>query len=123
MKISIAVQFSKLYAIWKTQKLPLKLGYKLAKLAAVFETELNYYTTKFNEIIQEYGDKDNNGNVKYDNDGGIHVQPELISNCNKALDELNNFEIDVPDIEFTLDELEVLGLTVEQLSVFLPFIK
>ena len=37
--------------------------------------------------------------------------------------ELNGLEIQIPDIYFSLDELEPIGLTLGQLELLEPFIK
>jgi hypothetical protein len=41
----------------------------------------------------------------------------------KAVTEIQEIEIQIPDIYFSLDELEDLGLTLYELDVLEPFIK
>ena len=45
------------------QKLPIRTAYNLSKIFARAREELEFYQKKFKEIVTQYGEKDENGNV------------------------------------------------------------
>ena len=49
--------------------LPLKGAYKLNKIKKAVEKEGEFYTEKFQEIVDTYAKKDDNGNLVYSEDG------------------------------------------------------
>ena len=103
-------------------EMPLRLSYKFTKLLSSIETESEFFITKLREIISKYGDKDDQGNFKEEN-GNILIQKQFIELAQKEVSALNNIEVTLPDITFTLDELEILNIKPADLRALLPFIK
>ena len=68
-------------------------------------------------------ESDDKGNTIYSPDGGVKIKLDCIDKCNKVIAILNNCQVQVPDIYFSLDELKKLDLTLDELSAFEPFIK
>ena len=56
-------------------------------------------------------------------DGGVKIKEEYLEECSKKINELNSRQITIPDITFSLDELEPLELTLEELFILEPLIK
>ena len=56
-------------------------------------------------------------------DGGIKIKQDCIKECSEKINEINNRQIQLPDIYFSLDELEPLGLTLGELELLDSFIK
>lgn len=104
-------------------KLPPKLAYKIMKFCKSVSVEEEFYNTRRNEIISEYAIKDENGQIIIGDDGNISIIPERINDANAALMELNNTDVDVPNIKFTLDELEHLELSVSDMFALDAFIE
>jgi hypothetical protein len=71
MKILVKqiIKFPAFYESVKTQKLPLKISYKLAKLSQTAANELEFYQSKFQEYLQLYTLKDAEGNFVPTTDG------------------------------------------------------
>lgn len=107
-----------------TDKLPFKTAYKFAKLGEVIESELKFFQEKMQEIITTYSEKDENGQPVLTEDGAsIKIQETQVTECQKEINELNKVEVDIHDIYFTIEELESLSLTTQQVYALMPLIK
>ena len=122
IKIKDLILFSNLYETLKNRTTSIKTAYKLNKLAEATEKEQGFIQSQQTSIINKFGQKDGNGNFKYLENGDIQIQPERIQDCKKAMQELMDFEIDMPDINFTFEELEPLNLSINDLKPLMKFI-
>lgn len=126
MKILVKqiINFPTFYETVKNQKLPLKISYKLARLSKAAENELEFYQTKFQEYLQLYALTDAEGNFVPTADGrGVRLIPGQERECQKAITELENLEIEIPDLYFSLDDFEEISLTPQEFEIILPFIQ
>ena len=105
--------------------LPLKAAYKLNKIKKAVEKEADFYTEKFQEIVNTYAKKDDDGNLIYSEDGNqIMIKDGMIDECNKALTDLQELEIEIENYKLTLDDLgENLECTPEELEALMPFME
>lgn len=121
--MSQIVSFQKFYESIKNTKLPLKTAYKLSKLAAKINSELSFYQQKYSEIISEYGKRDENGNYIYSPDlNSIEIVEGRQEECLQKIKELQNLEVDINEINFSISELDGLNLTVSEMDCLLPFV-
>ena len=69
-------------------------------------------------IYNENGDKvtSNEGN-------SIQIAPEYIEITSQKINELLSLDVELPDSMFSLDELDSLGLTMEEVNAFFPLIQ
>ncbi len=104
--------------------LPLKGAYKLNKIRKAVEKESEFYSEKFQEIVNTYAKKDEDGNVIFSEDGGqILIQDDKIVECNQALEDLQQLTIEIDNYNLSLEDLgEDLECTPDQLDVLMPFI-
>ena len=124
LKMQDILNFSSFYNSVKTQKTPMKTAYRLAQLAKAIETELQFYREKLQAIITEYGQMDENGQPIQTEDGnGIKLRPGLEQECITAMQELQELEITLPDIKFNIEDFGNIELSVEDMSVILPFVE
>lgn len=103
--------------------LPLKGAYKLNKIRKAVEKEGEFYTEKFQEIIDTYARKDENGELVFSDDGDqIMIQEDKIDECNQALIDLQNLEVQIENYNLSIDDFgEDLECTPDQLEVLMPF--
>ena len=103
--------------------LPLKGAYKLNKIKKAIEKEADFYTEKFQEIVDTYAQKDDNGELVFSEDGNqIMIKDGMVEECNKALEDLQALEVEIENYNFTLDDLgENLECTPEELEALMPF--
>ena len=105
--------------------LPLKGAYKINKIRKAVEKESEFYTEKFQEIVNEYAQKDEQGEVKFSDDGTqILIQDGKIEECNKALEDLQGLEVEIDNYGLTLEDLgDNVECTPEELEALMPFME
>ena len=120
-----AVDFSKNIEFFSSANLPLKGAYKINKIRKALDKETDFYSEKFREIIDEYSKKDENGNIVFSEDGNeIIIKEESLEECNKALEDLYNLEVEVDNYNLKLEDLgEDFECTPDQLEVLMPFME
>lgn len=104
--------------------LPLKGAYKINKIRKAMEKEADFYSVKFQEIIDTYAKKDEEGNIVFsDNGEQIVIQDGKVEECNKALEELQKLEVETDNYNLTIDDLgENLECTPDELDALMPFL-
>lgn len=106
------------------QHLPLKVAYKLNKIRQAVDKEGDFYSEKFQEIINNYAKKDEEGNLVFSEDcEQIMIQEDKIEECNKALEDLQNLEVEIDNYNLTIDDFgEDLTCTPNELEALMPFL-
>lgn len=104
--------------------LPLKGAYKINKIRKNVEKEGEFYSSKFQEIVDTYAKKDENGNVVFSDDGDqIIIQDDKIAECNQALNELQKLEVEIDNYNLTIDDLgDNVECTPDELDALMPFL-
>lgn len=105
--------------------LPLKSAYKLNKIRRAAEQESEFYSEKFQDILKKYAKTDENGNFIF-GDGGeqILIQEDKIEECNKAVEDLQNLEVEIETYGLKIDDFgEDLSCTPDELEAIMPFIE
>ena len=105
--------------------LPLKGAYKINKIKKAVEKEGEFYQEKFQEIVDQYAQKDENGEVVLSEDKSqIMIKEGMVEECNKALTDLQELEVEIDNYGLTLDDLgENLECTPEELEALMPFME
>ena len=105
--------------------LPLKGAYKLNKIKKAVEKEGEFYTEKFQEIVEQYAKHDENGQLVFSEDGNqILIKDGMVDECNKALEDLQSLEVQIETYGVTLDDLgENLECTPDELEALMPFME
>ena len=88
----------------------MQLALKVIKFVKAIETEANFYNKKYSEILLKYAEKDESGNVTQV-DRGIKIQKEHIEDFSSEIAKLNSVDVEKPNFEFTVDELNKCDLT------------
>lgn len=123
IKMHEALGYTTFYTAAKEQKVPLKTAYKLSKLSKAVEEQQNFYQDKFREIIQDYAKLNEFGEPELTEDGmSVLLRDGTEEECQKAIEELQNLEIDLPDVNLTSEELGNLELTLLEMNGILPFL-
>lgn len=105
-------------------KLPVFIAYKLMKLLKGLEEDVNFYRTKMSEIIDEYAEKDPNGQALQSQNGGVIIQNGKVDECNAKIKELEEMPVeDNGDIKFALDELAPINFSVNEMLSFECYIE
>lgn len=124
IKMYEIIDFPTFFKKVKTQKLPFKTSYHLALIAQEVEKHINYYQEQFRDILVEYGRKDEEGNFIPTTDGqGIMLIEDKTEEAYAKIAELRGLEVVLPDYTFSSDDFGKIELTLEEISVIMPFIK
>lgn len=100
----------------KTQKTSVKTAYKISKILNAVEKEFEFYQTKFAEIINEYAEKDENGQSILVNDGqGVKIDPSHLMEAQTKLIELEGLEVEI-ESNLTIDEFEGLEISISDMQ-------
>lgn len=106
-----------------SQTFAIQTQYKFLKLKNFIKEELEIYRIQYASLLDRFCEKDEEGNLITNGTDGYKVDPKKMPELEKAVTEIQEVEIQIPDIYFSLDELEDLGLTFYELNVLEPFIK
>lgn len=106
----------------KEKEMPIRLSYKFTLLLDKIDCDYNFFISEMRKIINKYGLKDEQGELVQEN-GNIKINPDSFALAEKALEDLHETEIKLPDITLTLNELESLNIKPADLRALLPFIK
>jgi hypothetical protein len=123
MNILTLMSAAKVFNQVAQTKISSKLAYKIMKLCKSVAVDEEFYNNKKNEIINEYAVRDENGQIVVSDDGMISIQEDKIADAQNALNNLNDIEVDEPNIKFTLAELDELKLSVADMFVLDAFIE
>lgn len=106
-------------------KLPLPVAYKLNKMNKAAEKEADFYQDKFNEIVRTYAKTDEAGNYVFSEDGEqIMIQDDKIAECNQALEELMDLEIEIETFNLKLEDFgDDIQCTAEEIDAISPFLE
>ena len=103
--------------------LPLKVAYKLNKIKKAIEKESEFYSEKFQEIIENYAKKDDDGNLIFsEGNDQIMIQEDKIEECNEAIINLQTLEVEIDNCNLTIEDFgEDLQCTPDELDILMPF--
>lgn len=122
--MSNILDLNALYPKIKDKKFSIKTSYKFSKLFKAVSGEYDYYTNEVRNIVNRYAERDEDGNPISTKDGtGVQIARESVSIAQKELNELLSIEVEIPDITFTIEELDSSELTVEDFNYLLPFVE
>ena len=118
------IAFRNVGDIFGDYKLPLKVAYKLNKLKKAVEVEGEFYTNKFQEIVNTYARKDENGQIVFSEDGNqILIKEGMVEECNQALADLQELTVEIDNYNLTIDDFgEGVECTPEDLEALMPFL-
>ena len=100
----------------KSKTFDINTQYKFLKIIKKIEEEINILQEQTQMIADKYGEQEKTT-------GYVKIKTEYLDECKKKLDEINNYEVQLPDIYFSLDELKDLELSLDDLSLLDKFIK
>jgi hypothetical protein len=122
MKIVELLNIKKALMPQAQKKLPVALSYKLFKLIQRAEQEEPFYKEKLRSILNEYAAHDEKGNIAID-EKGVFITEDNKDAFTEKMKELNDIEVDGVDVQFTLDELSPLELSIEDMAALSKIIK
>ena len=99
------------------RQLPVKVSYAIAKNLSKIEAELNIYNKEKQKLIDQYGKRDENGQIEVDEAEHVIFPVENLVNWNKSIRELLDIENEVDIHKFSIKELEGFSMSPLELRV------
>lgn len=110
--------------IFSDVQLPLKSAYKLNKIKKAVETEGEFYSNKFQEIVDTYARKDESGQLVFSDDRNqIMIQDGKIEECNQAISDLQELTVEIENYNLSIEDFgDNIECTPEELEALMPFL-
>ena len=121
MKLKNLLNARKIIIQYKDEKLSPTLAYKFVKFMKASDSEEAFYNDKLKQLIEEYALKDEKGQIATQ-DGNIRLTPAKIQDFNNAANELQETEVEAPNVQFKISELEQIKLSVTDLYALDDFV-
>lgn len=102
--------------------MPAKTAYKISKLSNFLKDDANFYTERLSQIIEQYGEKDENGEPVISGNG-YKIQEDKTDECAAAIKELSGIEATTPDTKICLSELDNVELSPDDIAAIYDFIE
>lgn len=100
-----------------------KTAYHIARLLREIDKELTLFNETRGNLIKKYGDKDENGELKVDENGICQFTSEEMEKFYSEMNDILNNIIELNANKITLDELEELDFTPSEMIILEPFIE
>lgn len=123
MKMYEILELANIYNSIKDNKMPLKTVYKFTCLMRQVEKETAFYQSEFTKILETYGLKDETGNYVLTEDNmSVRIIEGKEVECQEAIINLRNLEVEELNVKFDLSELEDLNFTIAEMNYLMPLI-
>ena len=107
----------------KNKRFDINTQYKMLLIKKKIKEDLELVEEQYQILLNLYGVVNEEGEFVKTEDGGIKIKEGYQSECQKKIQEFNQLDVTIPDVYFTIEELESLNLTLFELEVLEPFIK
>lgn len=119
--------FQEVYNNLKSKIIPIQLAYSLTLLNEKNKANCNFWQEEFNKILNLYCEKNKDGTIKMSDDqSSFIIMKDKIEECQKAIMELNNTEIEIKKIKIKIKDFEKLNevnLKFSDLEILLKFLE
>ena len=115
MKLINLINARKVLATYKDERMSTALAYKMMKIIKASDNDEAFYNDKFRELIGEYGLKDEQGNIVA-NGTQISLAPATAAECKKKIQELENTEVESPNVRLGIGELSELRMSMADVA-------
>ena len=127
MKLKELIQLRQILGELANQKMSIKSSYSIARFISQTNDAEIIYNQKIQELINEFGDRDQQNKFKTDENGSISIKEGKEQECNDKIAEIDNFKIDVPQLTISEKDIDNLDskieLTPAELFILLENIK
>lgn len=100
-----------------------KAAYKVARLVNAIDKEYSMFQEVRNELINKYGVRDENDNLKIDENNNYSIKKELINQFNTEFNELLAEEIDLNVNPLNMNDVDEKTFTPNEMIALAPFLE
>ena len=124
LKMYEVINFPSFYEKVKSQKLPFKTSYHLTLLAQEIEKHTVFYQEQFRELLNTYGQKNEDGTFVMTDDGqGVRLVEETMNEAYEKIAELRQLDVELPDVKLDIDQFNNVEMSSEEMVTFMPFFR
>lgn len=123
VKLSNIIDSTEALKALMTKPLKARTAFAVARIAREVEKEYNLFNQSRTELIQKYGEKDENGELKVTEEGNYTVSKDNIAEFNTSFQELLDTEIEVNAEPVSMDDLGDVDFTPNEVLNLEAFIK
>ena len=91
------------------------LAFKIARLARELSKEMETFNAERQKLLQKYCVKDENGELKTNDNGTVQVEPDKISEFNEEFSSLLETEVEINAEKLSMDSLDSFDITPQQM--------
>jgi len=106
-----------------TKPLKSKVAFRVARLLKAVQAESETFETARINLVKMYAAKDENGEIKTDENGNTFIEPNEIATFNSELTDLLNNRITINGDKLSLDDLGDEIFTPQQMLSFSAFLE
>ena len=99
-----------------------RAAFRVARLLRELEKEFTLFNEKRMDLIKEYAQKDENGEMKSDENGNVTLDQDRLNEFYQSLDELLNADVEINAEKIDsedLDDIEITPAQIINLEAFL----
>ena len=105
------------------KQLKSKVAFRVARLLREVQAESETFETARINLVKLYGAKDENGELKTDENGNTYIEQEHVAEFNNELTDLLNNKITINGDKLSLDDLGDETFTPQQMLSFSAFLE
>lgn len=105
-----------------TKSLKGRVAFRVARLLRELEKEFTLFNEKRMDLIKEYAQKDENGEMKSDENGNVTLDQDRLSEFYQSLDDLLNADVEINAEKIDAEDLGDVEFTPTQIINLEPFI-
>jgi hypothetical protein len=91
------------------------LAFKIARLARELDKEMTTFNTERQKILEKYCVKDENGQLKTNENGTVQVEPDKINEFNEEFTSLLETEVEINADKLPMDSIDNFDITPQQM--------
>ena len=95
----------------------------VAKILKAADAEMTTFNETRLNLIKKYGDKDENGEVKQDEKGNVHIPNEVLDDFTKELKELLDTQVEINANKIKMSDVENVEFTPAEMAQLEDFIE
>jgi hypothetical protein len=115
IKLSDVVNATETFNKIMQQSFKGSLAFKIARLARELDKEMQTFNSERQKIIQKYGEKDENGELKIDENGNVKFENSKIQEINDEFNSLLNTELEINADKLPMDSIDAFEITPQEM--------
>jgi hypothetical protein len=105
-----------------SKELPIQTSIKLAKLLKQLNLENEIFANEYRKLFDKYAEKDEKGNIKFENNNAIALKKETIEEFKIKYNELMDYSFNVDFSPISISELKDIQISADDLIALEGFV-